>query len=215
MRGRPAAGSDRDLWAALLSAAERCWVQKRSHLDVTSSEIAALAGTFPGMINYYFGSKSGLFSALVEARTTRSLEGLKKLTAALAADTGDPVEILVRGLFDAYWPSDTPPAIQSIVLVEILRPGSPIRAAFLRRGGGSRPFAFVRKLLEEYAAKGRFRRDLDAVATTRMILSLVMGPMVLAPMWQLADDDADLTPANREAWIARIINVVRAEVAPS
>ncbi|MFY9329447.1 MAG: TetR/AcrR family transcriptional regulator [Georgfuchsia sp.] len=212
MRGRPAASKKRNLSDMLLSAAEKCWHEKKSHLDVTSREIAELAGTHSGMVNYYFGSRDGIFSALLEAQIARSAKCLKQIEAAIEAGNGDPTEILVRGLFDAYYPSDTPSERQSILLVEILRQGSPIREVYLRRGG-SQPFACAKALVKNLIARGAFKQDLDPVPTTQIILSLVMAPLALAPVWQLTDSDANPMSANRESWIAKVVQLVRQDAA--
>lgn len=212
MRGRPAASQKRNLSDSLLSAAEQCWREKKCHLDVTSREIAELAGTHSGMVNYYFGSREGIFSALIEVQVARAAKCLKRIGEALEARDGDPTEILVRGLFDAYYPPDAPLESQSILLVEISRQASPIREVYVRRGG-SQPFACVKALVKNLIAKGDFKQDLDPVPTTRLILSLIMGPLALAPVWQLTDSDAIPTSGNREAWIAKVVQLVRHEVA--
>jgi AcrR family transcriptional regulator len=59
------AGREPNVYESLLIAAEHCLLGK-SHLDLTTREIAATAGTQAGMINYYFEGKDGLMFALVD-----------------------------------------------------------------------------------------------------------------------------------------------------
>lgn len=107
MRGRPAASQKRNLPDTLLSAAEKCWHEKKCHLDVTSSEAAELTCTHSGMVNHSLGSRDWIF---------------------------------------------------------------PI---------------------------------------TQIILSPGMAPLALSPVWPLTDSDANPISANREAWIAKVVQLVR------
>lgn len=62
-RGRPPGGSDaRDR----LLAAARCQFFSRGYAGTTIRSVAAEAGVNPALINYHFGSKEGLFNAVLD-----------------------------------------------------------------------------------------------------------------------------------------------------
>lgn len=74
---------------ALLDAAEKLFTT-RSVADVTVEEIAATAGVAIGSVYNHFGSKAGLYAALVE----KALDADRKFMDLAYVDCRDPVEQL-------------------------------------------------------------------------------------------------------------------------
>src|SRR5829696_888097 len=88
------AGGPRDREAALL-AAGRALFATRPYDELSIDEIARRARVAKGLVYYYFGSKRGLYLAVVERSAA-------ELRARVDHDAGlPPVERLARGL-DAY-----------------------------------------------------------------------------------------------------------------
>lgn len=84
-RGRPT-GSDRSARERLLDAARQL-LSERGSITVTVREIARRAGVHPALLHYYFDSKAGLYSALVERvheRLSLALQALPLVDSAAA-----------------------------------------------------------------------------------------------------------------------------------
>ncbi|HEX2315141.1 MAG TPA: TetR/AcrR family transcriptional regulator [Thermomonospora sp.] len=86
--------------AALVAAACRLFGDRAYDL-VSCDDIAAEAGLSKGLIYYYFGSKRGLFLAVIR----EAVEGMNALAAE--HDGGTPAERLIRTLDGYLWWADT------------------------------------------------------------------------------------------------------------
>jgi AcrR family transcriptional regulator len=204
MRGRPPGGNERNLSDSLLAAAESR-LHEKSHLDLTSREIAETAGTHPGMVNYYFQGKEGLLLTLLDNVADDNVRHLDAIDAIVDSCDDDPTELIVRELIDAFYPHAD---VISMFFIEVLRGADPIRMFFSQR----RDFLFVRmeKVIRKLVAKGIYRQGLDAKATTWMLFSLVIGPLVLTPMCQARD--ASTEPMPTDVWIDNIVRMLRKEL---
>jgi AcrR family transcriptional regulator len=196
----------RHLSEDLISSAENC-LHGKSHLEITSRDIAEGAGTQPSMINYYFNNKSGLFYALIHATTSSAASYLKQIERDIEAKAADPTEIIVRGLVQAY-PLHRPS--MSIGIIEIFHQHSEIKESYAREGG-TKAFLRVEKLIRKLVARGDYRHDLDPASTTWMIFSLVIGIHVVEA-FQRAVGSGDDVP-DPETWIKVIVEMLHKHVA--
>jgi AcrR family transcriptional regulator len=91
-RKRPRQSRSQQTVEALLEATARV-LAKHSYDDVTTKEIARVAGVSAGSLYQYFPSKAALVAALLEQRTQADLE---KVFAAAAANAGASIEERLR-----------------------------------------------------------------------------------------------------------------------
>jgi AcrR family transcriptional regulator len=202
MKGRPTGSTDRNLSDSLLSAARSC-LHGRSHLDLTSREIATNAGTHAAMVNYYFGSKDGLFSSLVDQVVVNVSRRIRRIEADIDAGIDDPTSIIVRGLIEAYQPYTE---VLPVAIIEVLRQGTEIKSSYCRHGG-TQTFARVTQIIRTLVDRGHYRRDLDITNMNWMILSLVVGPHILRPIWQAMGAVSETPDGDR--WIADAVEALR------
>ena len=202
MRGRPHGCAERNLSDSLLMAAE-AQLRDKSHLDLTSREIAEAAGTHAGMVNYYFQGKEGLLLALLRNAAKDVDQHLTTLEADIESTDDDPTERIVRELIAAYYRNV---AITSMFYIELFRADTPVNDFYsqLREFNSVRIERMIRKLI----AKGIYRPDLDAVMATWMLLSLVNGPLVAMPMCPV-QVSASIGSISTEAWIENIVRMLR------
>lgn len=203
MRGRPHSCADRNLSDSLLVAAET-QLRDKSHLDLTSREIAEAAGTHAGMVNYYFQGKDGLLMALLKNAAKDVDRHLDAMEAAIESGNEDPTEGLVRGLIAAY---QQKAAVIPIFYIELFRVGSPVNIFYSQH----REYNSVRieKMIRTLVAKGVYRQDLDPVAATWILLSLVIGPsMPMCPV-QIAGAIGSIPT---EMWIENIVRMLRKDL---
>ena len=97
---------------ALLDAAREQFTA-RGFTGTGREQVAAAAGVTRGALYHHFGTKEGLFRAVVE-----ELElGLVEQVAAVAGEGGNPVDELRRGCL-AFLDACLEPAVRRIVLLE-------------------------------------------------------------------------------------------------
>lgn len=203
MRGRPHGCADRNLSDSLLLAAEN-QLRDKSHLDLTSREIAEAAGTHAGMVNYYFQGKDGLLLELLKNAAKDVDRRLEAMEADIENSTDDPTERLVRGLIEAYHHKA---AVISIFYIELFRADTPVSTFYSqhREYNSVRIERMIRKLVD----KGIYRPELDVVAATWMLLCLVIGPsMPMCPV-QLGNSVGSLPT---DIWIENIVRMLRKDL---
>lgn len=204
MRGRPHGCPDRNLSDSLLMAAES-QLRDKSHLDLTSREIAEAAGTHAGMVNYYFQGKDGLLLALLKKSAKDLDQHLAAMEADIDTNDDDPTERIVRGLIDAYYQNS---AVIPFFYIEMFRTGTPVSNFYSQQ----RAFNSVRLegMIRKLMAKGIYRSNIDAVAATWMLLVLVIGPsMPICPMHQQGDTIGSL---RTEVWIENVVRMLRKDL---
>src|SRR5882672_10004133 len=97
--------------------------RERGFQAVGLRQIASAAGVTPGMISYYFGSKSGLYEAMIDATYQQLVERMRSTLERPSTD-GDPiarlVDLQISTLADTPW---LPP----LLVREVLARESPLR----------------------------------------------------------------------------------------
>jgi AcrR family transcriptional regulator len=119
-------------------------------------KISKAAKSYDRMIYYYFGSKEGLFIAVLEGIYRR----MDEAEAALALDTTRPVEALtavIRFVLGYYRRN---PEFVTLLNTENLHKGRHIAKSLRASEYSSRAIAIVRELIAAGAAQGLFRSDL-------------------------------------------------------
>lgn len=203
MRGRPHGCAERNLSDSLLVAAEN-QLRDKSHLDLTSREIAEAAGTHAGMVNYYFQGKDGLLLELLKKAAKDVDRHLAAMEADIESKNDDPTERIVRGLIAAYQQKT---AVISIFYIELFRVGTPVNTFYSQH----REYNSVRieRMIRKLVSKGIYRPDVDTVAVTWILLSLVIGPsMPMCPV-QLGGSIGSLST---EVWIESIVCMLRKDL---
>jgi TetR/AcrR family transcriptional regulator len=173
--GRPPAGGDQTVRQQLLAGARSLFAQ-RGYDAVSTRQVADAAKVNPAMIHYYFGSKEGLYEAML-ADTFAPL--MERLSAVLAS--GEDKDAL-GNFFSLYMHTlGTNPWMPPLILREVVAEGGHLRGWFIQqfasKGGGM----LTQLILREQAA-GRIRADADPTLTALSMLSLAVFPFVAMPV---------------------------------
>ena len=170
-RGRPAEAAEEDVRAALMTAARQLFL-KYGFAKVTARQIAAVAGTTPAMIHYYFDNKDGLFRAMLE----EAVEPLRHLLAdVLRPGTGAPdIGMLIAAQLRTVAAN---PWIATLILNEVLAEGGRFRAIFIRDVAG-RMLPMLVELFDRERRAGRIREDLNPRLAALSLLSLNIFPFL-------------------------------------
>jgi AcrR family transcriptional regulator len=122
-------------------------------------EIAERTNTVKRMIYYYFGSKDGLYRAVLE----RSYESIRSLEASLELEALPPDEALrelVRATFDYH---NKHPEFVRLVMNENIHHGEHIGHLSIIKARRNTVISMLRRLIGRGAAQGVFRQDLDPI----------------------------------------------------
>ena len=138
-------------------------------LDVATSEfaekglsgaridkIAAATQTSKRMIYYYFGSKEGLFIAVLEG----IYRNMDEAESAIALDATQPVATLTAVIRFVHGYYRKNPEFVTLLNTENLHKGRHIAKSLRASEYSSRAIAIVRELIASGAAQGLFRSDL-------------------------------------------------------
>ena len=140
--------SGRDM---LLSAASALMVEMGT-FDVSLHQIARRAGVTAPLVKYYFGSKDGLFIALAQRDTERSLLQLSELVA-MDIDPASKLRIHITGIIRTY---ARYPYLNGL-LDSLLREDDSESARTMRAGFVRPLIEAQRQIIEEGVAAGQFR----------------------------------------------------------
>ncbi|MGH8371597.1 MAG: TetR/AcrR family transcriptional regulator [Gammaproteobacteria bacterium] len=163
---------------ARLQDAARALFAQHGYAAVSTRAVAEAAGVNPAMIHYYFGSKQGLYEAMISATFTPMFEGF---SAALSP--GAPREpALIHRFFDVYMHTlGANPWMPPLILREVIAENGRLRQWFIQqfatRGGG-----MLTRLIQAEQAAGRIRKNLDPTLTALSMVSLAVFPFVAMPV---------------------------------
>ncbi len=174
--GRPPAAADQTVRQQLLDAARGLFA-KQGYDAVSIRAVAEDAQVNPAMIHYYFGSKQGLYEAMLTDTFTPLIE---RLGSVLAAGSDDPQAL--RNFFKLYMHTlGANPWMPPLILREVVAEGGRLRGWFIQqfasKGGG-----MLTKLIEREQAAGRIRTDADPTLTALSMVSLAVFPFVAMPV---------------------------------
>ena len=142
---------------AILRAATKVFA-KYGYDGGSVEKISKAAKSYDRMIYYYFGSKEGLFIAVLEGIYQR----MDDAEAALDLDTTRPVDALtavIRFVLGYYRKN---PEFVTLLNTENLHKGRHISKSLRAREYSSRAVAIIAEILQSGATQGLFRADLVA-----------------------------------------------------
>jgi len=168
-RGRPRAGSAGNVRERLLHAARELFL-RYGYRAVSSRQIGAAAGVNFAMIRYYFGGKPGLYREILQDALPAQLANFE----AWAGSGGGRIEDILSNIV-RLWAAN--PWIAGFVLREVLLPGGPMRAMFLREFP-ERLAPLVERAVKEQMRRGSLRDDLDPKLVVLSIVSLAIFPFL-------------------------------------
>ncbi|HEY0768405.1 MAG TPA: TetR/AcrR family transcriptional regulator [Steroidobacteraceae bacterium] len=158
----------------LLGAARELFL-RYGYRAVSSRQVGAAAGVNFAMIRYYFGGKPGLYREILHSVLPPEIAGF---------DAPQPgrkdlrlAEILSN--ITRVWAAN--PWIAGFVLREVLVPGGPMRAMFLREFPG-RLAPIVERAVRAEIESGGLRSDLDPKLLVLSVVSLAVFPFLGFPL---------------------------------
>jgi TetR/AcrR family transcriptional regulator len=172
--GRPPAAAAGNVRERLLAAARELFL-RYGYRGVSSRQIGAAAGVNFAMIRYYFGGKPGLYREILQGALDPQLARL--LAGEGGGEAPGAAQLLAN--IARLWAGN--PWIAGWVVREVLTPGGPMRAMFLREFP-ERLVPHLERRLETDIAGGRLRRNLDAKLLVLSVLSLAIFPFLAYPL---------------------------------
>ena len=155
----------------------------RGFARTTIRQIAERARANSALIYYYFGSKTGLFEALV-GRVQGAVHANLERSLGVTGSPRQKLEHFIRLQVDLL--RRRSPLLR-ILMRELLNQNEPA-TAMLRRALEPN-LRLVAGLIEEGVASGEFR-PVDPVLAARTLVGSLLVPVVLAPLL-LGEDDAE------------------------
>ena len=192
---------------AILRAATKVFA-KHGFAGGRVEQISKAAGSFDRMIYYYFGSKEGLFVAVIEEAYRRFNEAESRL----AIDTMHPQEALTAVIRFVWSYYQKHPEFITLLNTENLHRGAHIGKSGRVREYSSPVIEITDKVLRSGARQGLFRRDLVARDVYLMIAS--MAYFYLSNRYTLSaflGEKLD-TPAALDHWEAFLVDAVLRQV---
>jgi TetR/AcrR family transcriptional regulator len=179
--GRPKGASAGNVRERLLAAARELFL-RYGYRAVSSRQIGAAAGVNFALIRYYFGGKPGLYREILKSILPPDVERLS--AAVWMGDYLQAGETEVRladilSHITRVWAAN--PWIAGFVLREVLSPGGPMRAMFLREFP-ERLAPLVERAVRSEMARGAIRSDLDPRLLVLSVVSLAIFPFITLPV---------------------------------
>jgi TetR/AcrR family transcriptional regulator len=171
--GRPA-GQDSDKVRANLLQAARSHFLSREFKAVSIRQIAETAGVNGAMVNYYFGSKQGLYLAMVDdllESLEQTLQGLSGEGQLTVADFSNSYCRLLAE--NPWWPN--------FLVREVLFSQGEIHQAVLKKFSVTLAPSVMQSIQREIAT-GHYRQNLDPRLTMVSLLGMTVMPFLAKPI---------------------------------
>lgn len=189
--GRPARQNSEKVRADLLRAAKEHFLT-REFKAVSIRQIADTVGVNGAMVNYYFGSKQGLYIAMVDELLADLEQSLRQQGESPSLTVTEFSHNYCKLLADnPWWPN--------FLIREVLFSEGEIREAVVKKF--SKVFApqLLGSISKEINA-GSFRQDLDPTLTLLSLLGMTIFPFLAKPLIEdvfnfSMDDDTAVTLA--------------------
>jgi TetR/AcrR family transcriptional regulator, upper aerobic nicotinate degradation pathway regulator len=152
---------------AILRAATKVFA-KQGFAGGRVEQISKAAKSHDRMIYYYFGSKEGLFIAVLEDTYRR----FNDAESALALDTSRPAEALQRVIRFIWGYYQKHPDFITLLNTENLHRGKHIGKSLRAREYSSPAISVIARVLQSGAAQGLFRHDIAARDLYLMIAAM-------------------------------------------
>ncbi|HEY4171625.1 MAG TPA: TetR family transcriptional regulator [Rhodopila sp.] len=150
--------------ADILTVARAEFVEHGLH-GARVDAIAERTRTTKRMIYYYFGSKEGLYSAVLE----QAYSGIRSAEATLALDDLDPVAALQRLIEFTFDYEDQHPDFVRLIAIENIHQAGYLRQLSNIQQVNADAIAILDTILTRGRAQGVFTRDCSAVDVHLMI----------------------------------------------
>lgn len=199
-RGRPKSEKHREVALGLLFAAEHTLATK-GHTEITSREIADLAGTNQAMIRYYYDCKDGLLSTVVEnalkAKSRRFDDFERDIGANDHCLMRDFISLLIQEFLGA-----TP--LYRMVSAELSNNESLIKSRY--SGHAGKTFAQVCRILERFKTVGILKPCTDIRQAAFTLVCFIHSPIALSPI--LHEFRTTMVDLNSDAWADHVTNMM-------
>ncbi|MGE5626440.1 MAG: TetR/AcrR family transcriptional regulator [Bacillota bacterium] len=174
--GRPPSSGDPAVREQLIAAARGLFA-KQGFDAVSIRAVAEAAQVNPAMIHYYFGSKQGLYEAMLAATFAPLVERL----SALLNSTGEHAHP-IRSFLEVHMRTlGANPWMPPLMLREVVAEGGKLRAWFIQqfasKGGG-----LLTQLIKREQDAGRLRSDLDPTLAALSLISMAVFPFIAMPV---------------------------------
>lgn len=178
-RGRPQDPEVQQERKAKLIAAAHQLMKQRSVKNITIRELAAEAGMQSAMISYYFGSKEGLFLAMLEELSLQHFSALKAM-----AQSDNPLKGFIVTMLAYLQEND---ALSRFIIDDIVGEAGMIGQRFIELFP-KQMRAFLPTLIEQEQAAGRIRKDVDPQWCAFSLLNMILMPFMAEPVRERAWD---------------------------
>ena len=168
---------EKDTKEKLLDAGEKLFALK-GLTGVSIRELSQEAGANSALISYHFGSKEGLYAAVLENQFL-PIGTLLDLAAAQAAS---PTEKLISYARNVAVVHGKVPFLTKYMIGEILNPSrffEPVIRKYIERA-----YRFLTDTLNEGIACGEFRKDMDVKAAALSLAGIINFYFISRPIFQ-------------------------------
>jgi AcrR family transcriptional regulator len=172
--GRPT-GRDRGKHDALLSSAKRLFLAQ-PYQKVTTRELAAAAGVDMALIGYYFGSKQGLYQAMLGDIYERALRDMQQLAREPLPESISELFEMVYRLYSAQ------PELAVLVFKTLVLGEGPSRE-FLLREVVMQLRSYVVRVFDKLSAAGVIDSQLDTELLQEAFAGLCFRPFQMRGVW--------------------------------
>lgn len=190
--GRPAGKNAAQVRTALLQAARQQFLAREFHA-VSLRSIAQAAGVNSAMVNYYFGSKTGLYLTMADELLAEFDQALSRLEQDEGADV-----LAITAITNAYhrlilknpwWPN--------FIIREIMFGSGETKDAMMERVASVLAPRFI-KTMQDNIDSGVLRDDLDPQLALVSIMGLTLFPFIVQPVIErVMGVDVDETKAEQ------------------
>ncbi|MDF1764780.1 MAG: TetR/AcrR family transcriptional regulator [Gammaproteobacteria bacterium] len=173
--GRPPSSAGLRVKAALLEAARRQFLS-REFGAVSVRAIADDAGVNGAMVNYYFGSKEGLYLAMADELLAAFDEGVTELSERDEVTITAFTEVYHRLVVaNPWWPN--------FLVREVIFGEGSIRDAIAERFAAQLMPRLVGSI-DTAIQSGEYRSDLNPYLATLSIMSMTLFPFIVRPLFE-------------------------------
>ncbi len=176
-RGRPVDASRQAEKKQALIDAALTLLEEKSYRSISIRDIAQRAGVQSAMVSYYFGSKEGLFLAMIEQKA-----GMPKAGIQAIANAPHPIRAFIEHALAHF--AETP-ALSGFISDEILHQQSPLGDKFIAMMPG-RVAAVLPNVLSAAQKAGEIRADLNPRWAAFSLSNLLVMPFIAAPVREKA-----------------------------
>ena len=206
-RGRPKSEKHREVALELLSAAERT-LSTKGYTEITSRELADLAGTNQAMIRYYYDCKDGLFSTVVENALRTKSRKFDEFERGIGDMGGCAMRAFVALLVEEYL---VKAPLYRVLLAELANTDSLIKARY--SGQARRAFIQKCRILDKFKAAGILGAHADTRLAAFTLVCFINGPIALSTT--LEDFQTSIAEICSEAWIDHVTGIMLLSYGPA